>query len=233
MSRSGKAALGIVVILVLLLGGGYAFDRWAVAQTEAEIESELDGSFPQAQGTQVQIPGFLFLPHLLTGSLNTVELTADDVRTDGLDLTDVHILAHGVAVSEPRTVAEMTVSATVPAASIESAVAASGRVPEDVTIDITDGALVASATVLGMPLEAALAPVVTDGVLLLEPQTFTLGGIEVDASAVPEGMLGDLGSLEVPLDELPGSLTLSAIEVVGESVQVELTGNDIALTDLG
>ncbi|SEE68673.1 LmeA family phospholipid-binding protein [Ruania alba] len=232
MSRSGKAAIGTVVLLILILGGGYALDRWAVTRAEERITTELTGSFPDAAGVQVQIPGLLFLPQLLSGSLNTVELTADGVRYDGLDVTDVQVLAHGVDVAEPRTVDEVTVIGTVPGATVRAAVAASGRLPEEVTVDVADGAVVATATVLGVPLEATLQPVVSDGELRLEPQTFTLGGLEVDATAVPDGLLGDLGTLEVPLDALPDSLTLTSAEVLGDGVRLEVTGTDIALSSL-
>ncbi|WP_159618232.1 DUF2993 domain-containing protein [Ruania rhizosphaerae] len=232
MSRSGKAAIGTLALLLVLVGGAYALDRWAVAQAEDRVRTELSTAFPDAEHLEVSIAGALFLPQVITGSLSTVELSADGIRYEGLDVANVEVLAQGVDVGEPRTVEELTVSATVPGTTVQAAVAASGRVPEGVTIEITGGDLVASATVLGVPLEATLQPVVSDGELQLEPQTFSLGGLEVDADAIPGDLLGDLGSLQVPADALPDALTLTSAEVIGDEVRLEVTGSQVALDDL-
>ncbi|UFU02812.1 DUF2993 domain-containing protein [Ruania suaedae] len=233
MSRSGKAAIGTLLLLVVLVGGAYALDRWAAGQAEERIETEAATAFPDADGLDASIEGALFLPQMITGSLETVRLTADFIQYEGTEFTDVTVTAAGVGIEAPRTVTDLTMTATLPPGTVQTLVQQSGRVPDGVTIDVADGALLATATVLGVPLEATLTPVVESGELRLEPDTFTLGGLEVDAGAVPGDLLGDLAGIDVPLDALPEALALESVETTGSDVLVRVTGTDVAFDDLG
>lgn len=232
MSRGAKVTLGTVLILVLVLAAGYAADRWTAHRTEQAITDELIEA-AGGEGVHTDIAGPLFLPQVVGGTLDRVEVRADQVQLQDLAIAEVTGTAHGVSVDQPRTAEELTVTGTLPVETLRALLDQSDQVPENLELDVADGRLVAELQVLGATLQATADPVVRDGSIYLEPRELTLGGIQLDLAHLPGAVDEVIGSLAVPTGALPAGIAPAAIEVVDGGVRLTVTGTDLTLSELG
>lgn len=232
MSRGAKVSITAVLVLVLLIALGYAADRFTAQRTAQQITDELTAE-AAGQGVRTEIGGALFFPQVISGSLDRVDVQADQVHLQDLVITDVSGTAHGVSVDEPRTAERLTVTGTLPLATLQSLLGRSDLVPDGLSLDVADGRLVAELSILGAPLQASLDPVVRGGAIYLEPRGLTLAGVQLDLTHLPSGVDEVIGSLAVPTGALPESLTPAAITVVDGGIRLTLTGADVALAELG
>ena len=232
MTRGTKATLGTLAILVLVLALGYAADRWTAHRTEQTITDELTEA-AAGEGVQTDIAGLLFLPQVIGGSLDQVDVRADQVQLQELVIDDVTGTAHGVSVDEPRTADRLSVTGTLPVDTLRALLAQSDLVPEGLELDVADGRLVAELQVLGADLRATADPVVRDGSIYLEPRELTLGGVQLDLAHLPGAVDELVGSLAVPTDALPEGISPAAIEVVDGGIRLTVTGSDLTLSELG
>lgn len=232
MSRGAKVTLGTALVLVLVLVAGYAADRYAAHRVERQITAELTEA-AAGQGVHTEIAGPLFFPQVVGGSLAQVDVQADQVQLQELVITDVTGTAAGVSTDEPRTLERLTVTGTLPVATLQSLLSGVAAVPDALLLDVADGRLVAELTVLGATLRATADPVVREGAIYLQPRELMLGGAQLDLANLP-GTVDDLiGSLAVPTSALPEGLSPAAIEVVDGGLRLTVTGTDLALADLG
>lgn len=232
MSRGAKVTLGTVLVLVILLVLGYGVDRYAAHRIEQNISEEL-ATAAAGQGVHTEITGGLFFPQVISGSLDEIRVQADQVQLQDLVITDVTGTGTGVSVDEPRTLDRLTVTGTLPVATLQHLLARVDAVPDALQLDVADGRLVAELTVLGSTLRATADPVVRDGALYLEPRELTLGGVQLDLTHLPGTVDEVIGSLAVPTNALPEGLSPSAIEVVDGGLRVTVTGTEVVLDDLG
>jgi hypothetical protein len=233
MSRGWKILLGTLVLLVVLLGAAFGVDRYLVAQTEAQLEEEISTSVPELSGDiEVEIGGFLFLPQVLTGRLEDVRFTSASATYQDMTFQDVDVRLLGVSTSEPRTVDDLDLRMTLPVETLQAALASSEDVPEGVGIDVVDGELVATADLFGLPITVGLEPVANGNSISVTPTSFSIAGATVSAEDIPGNLLGDLGGMDVPLDQLPEGIELTEVTVLDGGVQVSITGTDLALDSL-
>ncbi|TDE98960.1 DUF2993 domain-containing protein [Occultella glacieicola] len=233
MSRGWKILLGTLVLLVVLLGAAFAVDRYLVAQTEAQLEDEITTSVPELSGDiDVEIGGLLFLPQVLMGRLDDVRFTSASATYQDLTFQDVDVRLLGVSTGEPRTIDDLDLRMTLPVETLQAALASSEDVPEGVGIDVVDGQLVATASLLGLPVTVGLEPVANGNAISVTPVSFSIGGASVAAEDIPGNLLGDLGGMDVPIEQLPEGVELTEVTVVDGGVQVAIVGSDLALDDL-
>ncbi|GAA4838620.1 hypothetical protein GCM10023221_15090 [Luteimicrobium xylanilyticum] len=220
-----------VVVLALLAVAADRVACWAFERTFArEATAQSD-----ARDVSAKIHGFPFLTQLWNGSLDDVSVRAGSASFGGTTVTDVDVDGSGVSLSSPYVVTDGTVHATVPAATLEKLVAK--RTGSDVTIDATDGGLVATTKVLGVSVGLVLDPKVSDGALAVDVKAAKIAGATVSADSLPGGLADTVRGLKVPLD-LPKGVRLTGADVVpadgGDDggVRVSATGSDVALEHL-
>ncbi len=216
-----------VVAVVVLVGGAVVADRVTHAAAEQRVTEAIEQNLDVDGTPTVDIGGFPFLTQLLAGSIDHVTGSVDGVTLEGIDATDVTIDAHGVGTSEPYTVSEATVSATLPTASIEQIVA--DRSQLDVAVAVDGDALTASGRVFGLALAANLVPRVEAGKLLVSVANVQVAGLTVSVEDLPRGVGDRLTDIEVPVDGLPEGMALSDATVVPDGVRVTATGSDVVL----
>jgi hypothetical protein len=229
MSRGAKFLVGLLVLLLVLAGGGYALDRYVHARTEASLEQELTTSFPEVTGdVDVSIGGLLFLPQVVAGSMDDVVMTAGGATFGSVEVTDVDVRARGLSTSEPYTAESIDLTATAPVETLQVALDASD-LPDGVTVDVRDGRLTAEASFLGLPVQVELEPQPRPRAIGLSLTTFSLAGATVDAQDLPTSLLDALGGIEIPLGEVLEGMELTAVDVVDGGVRLSVHGTDVVL----
>ena len=216
-----------VVTVVVLVGGAVVADRVAHTTAERRVTEAIEQNLDVSGTPTVDIEGFPFLTQLLAGSLEDVTAGVDGVTLEGIEATDVTIDARGVSTSEPYTVGDATISATLPTASIEKIVA--DRSQLDVTVAVDGDRLTASGEVLGLTLSADLVPRVEDGKLLVTVADVQIAGLTVSTDDLPSSIGDRLTDVEIPVQGLPDGLVLTDATVVDGGVRITARGTDIVL----
>lgn len=215
-------------VVVVLGAGAVVGDRLAAARAQEVVSDAIVENLEDVQGTpQVEIEGFPFLTQLVAGSLDELTGHVDGATIGGIAMTDVDVLAHGASTSEPYTVDDATVTATIPSSSVQELLAE--RTQLDVTVEVDGDTLRMSGDVLGIELSAALAPRVESGRLLVDVEDLQLGGVTIDVDQLPAAAGERLTDLEVPVEELPDGLELTQAVVVPDGVRITAAGTDVTL----
>lgn len=218
-----------LVALVLVVGAGLVVaDRVIERRTEDQIAAAVKANVDGVQGDpQVQIHGFPFLTQLAAGSLDHVTGSISAANLSGVTAEDITFDGEGVSTSRPYTVADATVTATLPTASLEQLV--NQRTGLSVQLTSTGGALRASGQVLGLPLTADLVPAVDAGRLVVDLQRVTIGGATVSIDDLPSVIGNRLKNVTIPVTGLPQGLALSEAVVVDDGLRLTATGHDVPL----
>jgi len=224
--------LGTGLVLLLVLGVGYGLDRWTAHRTESSIADEL-ASATQGKGVRADVSGLLFLPQVAGGSLDQIDVQADSLTLQDVQITDVTATAHQVSVDAPRTAGRVSVTGTLPIESLQTLVSRSDAVPEGLQLSVVDGHVAAQVEVFGTTVAATADPAVHDGEIQLRPNSLQLGGSEVELEDLPSSVRHLVEELTVPVDALPEHLAPAAISVRQEGIRLTVTGNDVPLDALG
>jgi hypothetical protein len=202
----------LVAVAALAWGGDLLVRR----HTETAIAETLDVVNPT-----VSIGGVLFVPQLLAGELDEVDVTADALMAEGLELRDFHATLTGVDVAAPLTARTLNGTAHLTAGSITAALG------EGVEATVDGGAVVL--TMDAAPLSAAVVPHLDGDRIALEVTELSLAGIGVRPADLPLGLGDELDGLSIEVAGLPEGLRLQDIHVVDNSVAVEFVGADVVL----
>ncbi|GHS85999.1 hypothetical protein AGMMS50218_04940 [Actinomycetota bacterium] len=214
-------------VLLVLAGGAVAADRVAVGVAERRAVTEV-GADARVVGTpEVHINGFPFLTQLLGRSLSDVSGSVDGLTLTDLDLTDVTVEAHGVALAAPVTAAEVDVVGTVPVGSLEQLVR--DQLGLEVTLTAVNGELVVAGQVIGLPVAAHLVPRVEAGAIRVDVSAVELDGLTIDQEMLPGDLAARLGALSIPVDGLPAGLALTGASVVDDGVRLTAAGTDVVV----
>lgn len=215
-----------VIAVVLLVGGAVLADRVAhgLAQQAAAdaVRQRLDSSGEVA----VDIRGFPFLTQLASGTLDDVRLRADAAQLESLSLTDVDVTAADVRIQEPRSARDVVATGTVPTSVLQDTLRdASGW---DLTLTTQGSDLVASGEVLSIPVSVSIAMGADPATGLTATITGAqLGGLTVDAAALPDGLgvrLTDVGGLT---DRLPAGASITDARVRSDGLRVTVHLTDV------
>ncbi len=227
--RRVGCVVGLTAAVLVLVGGTLLADRvtHSIAEDVAAdaVRSQLGATDPQ-----VDVTGFPFLTQLARGTLDDVHLTATGATLRGLDVTDLDVVATGVAVREPRGAEHVVATATVPTAALESLLRE--RTGWDLALAVDGEALVATGAVAGVPVGVTLtlAPAGADG-LVATITSASLGGFTIDAGLLPDGLASRIAEVDVA-DQLPAGaeVTGAVVEADGLHLTVELA--DVTLDSL-
>lgn len=223
--------VGLVLAVVLLVGGTLFADRvtHSIAQDVAAdaLRSQLDAT----GNADVEIQGFPFLTQLAAGTLDDVRLRADAATLRGMALVGLDATARRVAVHEPRGAESVVVTGTVPIATLESLLRE--RTGWDLTVTVDGTTLVAGGDVRGAPASVGLtmAAAGVDG-LTMTITSASIGGLAVDAAALPDSLGSRLTDIRGLTERLPGSASITAATVQPDGLHVTVELADVTLADL-
>lgn len=224
--RTGRWIAVLVVVVVLLAGAVVAAEfiaRSAVTSTVRSLVVQNVG-LPDDQDVDVSVAG-LVLPQLLTGRLDDVTASSDDVTLGPLT-GDVRVELHGVPVAGDAAADRGTASVRLDEQQLRALLTQIPDFPSGtVTLAAPDLAFTTELSLFGItiPVGASVTPGASDGDLTLTPSAFQLGGNAVDADTL-RGQLGgvadtvlDTRSLCIA-DRLPAALTLTSATIQGQSL---------------
>lgn len=215
----------MLVLLAALLVTAEVLSRSIVAGVVRDsVIEHLD--LPADQQLDVTTAG-LVVPQLLSGRLDTLELSSDAVTLGGITGA-AHVEARGVAV---RGAGLDTASATMRIHADQFAVLLAGsELPvERVRVSEPHVTLAGALSLLGYPVPVALTvePAADAGELLLTPIALEVGEVRWDAADVA-GRWGAAGeqlsqTRRVCIaDRLPRGVTLTGLRVIGDEVVVDV-----------
>ncbi len=222
-----RALVATIVVVLLLAAGVVVSDLVLRAAVEERIAGAVRDTLGTGQGTRVEVAQHRpFLLQVARGRLDDVTVTADHATLDTTAVSDVRMAATGVTVLTPYTARDVTVTGTVPPSTIRERIAQKGL---DVDVAVAGGALQASGSLLAVPWVVTLTPRADDGRLTVDVTSADIAGVQVGADALPAPVRQALTGLDVPVSGLPDGLAITGAQVVGDGVQVTLTGHDVVL----
>ncbi|WP_425309610.1 DUF2993 domain-containing protein [Ammonicoccus fulvus] len=230
--RRGRGCVVLPVVVVLVLAGLFALDRWAVGRVETEVSSRVRTQMGLPEDPGVTIHGFPFLTQVATNRFERVDLqgrglpagtqerplTVDRME---LELTGVRTADTFRKVSADQltgmayvTWAELTHRAGVPISEEEG-----GRVRVDITADLYGQQVpfvVSAKPMLDVP---------TQQIRLTEPRVI------VASYQVPDVVVQRIADESVPPFplELPMGIRASSLQTGPDELRLGLEGADVAL----
>lgn len=225
-----RGAVAGVVVVGLLAGGAVVADRVLHARTEEQLADRLQADVPALTSEpDVTVHGFPFLTQVLAGELGAVDVTAPEATVENLVLEDVEVRLERVSTSAPTTAGAARMTAFAPLDQLTAAL----DLPLDLSIE--GDLLVASAQLLGLPLEVLLEPTAGGDAVLVDVDALRLAGATVSAADLPAALTEQLEGLEVPIDGLPEGLELTDLTLEEAGARLVAEGTDVAfmVEDLG
>lgn len=229
-----RATLTIGLALVVLLVAAELVARAVLADRVASAFEDspfLSGSAADATDLDVGLGPWPVLPSLVLGRLRTVTVGADGLTWQGA-LVDVDVRLTDLHLRGTRSADRTVVRVTIPGSSLGAVVARSGTDDASgplaqATWSARDGVLVAQAQLerrsATVPIEVSVAVSASDGALALQPVSVSVAGLVLDVPTLAGlgGPLSGLADTRTVVPDLPGDLTLTSAEVVGDSLVVE------------
>lgn len=213
----------IAVVLAVVAGGAAVADTVARTRAEGEIARSVT-AIPGVDGEpDVSIGGFPFLTQASDGVLGSVRLTADEAVLGGLRLSGVSVDLSDVRTDPPYTAARAVLTAHAAPDDVETVL------DGGLDLEIRRGELVATTTVLGLPLDAVLAPRAAGRDVEVDVTGFTLAGVGVSADQLPSDVADVLQGLRFTVDDLPPGMELTEVGVAGDAVVLRAAGTDLDL----
>lgn len=218
-----------VVVLAVLAGGAYLADSLMRDRAEERVAAEVEQAIPGVeQPPEVTIEGFPFLTQVAAGELSSVRLAAPSATVDGLRLEDVVVRLHGVGTTSPYTAETAELTALVTPDAAEAVLGLAG-----LDLGVRDGQLIATTSVLGLPLDVAMSARAEGHEVIVDVEAFVLGGFRVDSSELPADLTAQLQGLRIAITGLPTTMELTGVTVVDDGLRLEAAGTDLALSAVG
>lgn len=218
-----------LVVLAVVAGGAYLADTLLRREAEDRVAAEVQQAIPGVeQAPEVTIEGFPFLTQVAAGELQSVRLTAPAATVEGLRLEDVVVRLHGVGTEAPYTArtAEMTALVTPDAAEAALGLA-------DLDLEVRDGELLATASVLGLPLDVAMTATAAGHEIVVDVEAFLLGGFRVESTELPADLTAQLQGLRFAISGLPADMSLTGVTVVDDGLELAAAGSNLTLSAVG
>ena len=218
-----------LVVLAVVAGGAYLADSLLRREAEDRVAAEVQQAIPGVEeAPDVTIEGFPFLSQVAAGELESVRLTAAAATVEGLRLEDVVVRLHGVGTQSPYTARTAELTALVTPEAAEEALGLA-----DLDLEVRDGELLATASVLGLPLEVAMTAVAEDHDIVVDVEAFLLGGFRVESTELPGDLTAQLQGLRFRISGLPADMGLTGVTIVDDGLQVSAAGTDLSFAAAG
>lgn len=219
-----RAVVATGAVLAVLVGGIAVADGVVRQNAEAELAASLDDRIPGlSEEPEVTIEGWPFLAQVLRGELQEVRVTASEVTVEHLPLHDVVVELEGVSTEAPTTARLATMTAS---ARLED-LTAMLRIDAELTVE--DGLLLASTSFLGVPVVVRLSPRAAGRAIEADVESFSVGGVAVDAESLPDQITQQVEGLSVPVEGLPAGMELSGLTLTSAGADLVASGTDVVL----
>jgi hypothetical protein len=230
-------ALAVVAALVTfaLIEGDKIVRDVASDVVKSGVSSALQ--LPEGQDVDVDMGEGLLVFQAITGSIDSVDVTIPNVAFGGAVGT-LALTVEGVSLDPSAPVQTLVARVILDSANLSAYAGNLSSVPLT-SVNIGDGVVGITADLGGQPVTAGLVPSVANNAVSFAPTTVTAAGT---ATTVEEVMAGPLAPLAGPMltsssiclgQYLPKSVTVTGADVVGETLVVRASGDNVRLTGIG
>ena len=236
---AGRRWLTALIVLVVAAGvviaGAFLAESVARGFTEDAVKAAVEANMPSnVDGTvDVDIAGEWVILQILSGQMDEITISSDDLAVDGIPVDNVTVTASGVPIDLKSPVDGLTATAALDQAALNELLTLPGNDPELVLGD-GDVTYEDSATVFGFEVgyrvTATLVPDGTDVLLTPESAELTSSIGSVDASRVLDLIVGDEPVRVCAADKLPEGVTISGISIVEGTGALSLSASDFTLS---
>ena len=237
--RRAPIVFGIVLVLLVLLVVAYLVaENFARQQINTLVTDKVHEVLDSDQPVDVTVAGVSVLAQAITGSLDRVDVSVDDVTIG--DLTgDVTLAATSIPIDLSKPVKNVEINFTTDEASVQSLVdlASDSSIG---AVELVDGEIRFGSEfeVFGFPITigVAVVPEAEDGQIAFTPSSVEVNGATLTAEDVEStfGALAD-GLLEKRTvciaDRLPAPLVLTDLQVADDTIVLSLVAKDVVLDE--
>ena len=234
--RPRRGLRGFVIAIVLLACLVFVADRVAEAAAEdklATVAAQEAAKYDvRANGTDVEIGGFGFLPQLAKGSFETITVTMDQPTISKVPAEDLTVVMRTVDVPRELITGDGTAKILVDDADLRARLSAGSLTRlaqqtsglDGLTLRTTQGKLQAKLEFRGIEITAAVKPQVRDGAISL-----TASELPDDVPAQIKDSLNALLQKGFQVPELPFDAQLKEIAVENGSIVLTATASKVEL----
>jgi LmeA-like phospholipid-binding len=218
--RRGRGWIALLITLIVLAVLFVVGDQVAKAYAQNMIASKIQSSAALASKPSVGIEGFPFLTQLAARDIRTVNITANNVQENKLDITSIKATATGVHINSgfnSATIDHISGTAFISFASLESAAGAQGA-----TITADPSAGPNTVNVSFGPLSTT-AQIVQTGPSQITVKMGSLGGIAA-------ALIGSLPNYTIDIPKLPAGLQVQGVTVVSQGIDVNASAQNTTLS---
>src|SRR6516165_10380465 len=230
-------ALVILVLLFVLV------DRIGVAVAENQISSRLATAYGLPENPGVSITGFPFLTQVVSGNYQQIDVTANQVQTNGVTLHDLNVHLTGVHATLSQILGSGSSTVTADRAAGTALVdfaTVKQRLPQQTQVSLggqdlkvsglqlsPDGKnlkLSGTASYLGIsaPVSATAALSVSPSGITVTPEDVTVaGGLSIPGSAISRL------HFTVPVSNLPLHLHITSVQVTPDGLRVAAAARNV------
>lgn len=209
----------LAIVVALVAGAAVAAEAIARGLVTTAVRTLISSQVESSGEVDVDVPG-LIVPQLLSGTLDQVDVSADDVSIGGLT-GDVSVTALGVPISGDAAARGGTATVRLDTQELQALLSRVDGFPaENVGMQSPNVTFSTEFSIfgIGIPVGVSLTPGAAGGALTLTPASFQAAGGEVDAQqlrqqlgGVADGVIRDW-SVCIQ-DQLPAALTLTGVTV--------------------
>ncbi len=236
--RSKRTTLQVVALVVGILLVLWGADTLARFGAESLLARNVQDATGVTQRPEVHVRGILFLPQVIRGAYNevdvtTVGITSGPLRLERVDstLSDVRVAFHDVLVRDVRRVGigKSEERVTLTYSDLNAYFETTGRTLRLAAADDAETTITGSLNVLGRPLHATanVSLSVDNGAVKITPRE-----IKTDSGALDKAsrlLLGQRLTLTVPMGTLPFGHQLTSAEPYHDGIRVQAEGTGIVL----
>jgi LmeA-like phospholipid-binding len=227
-------AAGILLGTGLVIWGSDVLARWGA---ESLLARHVQAATGVPERPSVEVRGAFFLPQVLSGRYDEVDIAADDLTSGPLrigrleaELRGVHLTFHDLLWqnSVPIYIEQSRERATLSYDALNSYLDATGRSVRIATAPAGETMLTGTFQVFGRGVSAsAMAILAADAGDLTVRPTQVETGTELDGAS--RALLRQRFSFVVPMDPLPFGQRLTGIETTDTAVVVDAEGRDVVV----
>jgi hypothetical protein len=206
----------VLLAAALILGGPVLLDRVVLLVACRVAARRVRHWLPPTEQVSVRVTGFPILLGLARGRVHTVRLIARGVRTEGIRLAELRVVAHGVAVRrETGSIRRLRGTGLIEYPALSAAA------PGVTLSHGGNGTLRMSAGLGAVRVSATARPSISNDALRLDPEALA-------TRFVPELPLRALPTITYRLRELPRGLVFD-VDPTERGLELAFHGDDVRL----
>lgn len=231
-----RTAIEVVIFVTAAFFLGWGADELARKGAEALLARNIQHATGVTEPPVVAVRGFAFVPQVVRGAYNEVEvstqgITSGPLRIEHVDsqLFDVRVPFHDVLVQDIRRVGvgRSLEDVTLRYEDLNAYFAATGRPLQLAPAADGEVTITGSVDVLGrqVRVNASVALSVADETLRISPRQINTGTVSLDQAS--RLLLGQRLTLSVPLGTLPFGHQLTSVTAFGDAIRLKTEGTAI------